>query len=119
MDAFACYWKNDVKYNAPDRGTQIVEGIVVKEKSNGGVDVYLSGNHTPHHSTRAAYWRNLNRANLGTPNNKDSEAVAVKIRNDGKLIYGGMVSEVRGGIGLVGVVSYWSSANPLCVTLDL
>ena len=83
-----------MKYNAPDRGDQIVEGIVVKEKGNGGVDVYLSGNHTPHHSTRAAYWRNLNRANLGTPNNKDSEAVAVKIRNDGKLIYGGMVSEV-------------------------
>ena len=111
LNAFACYWKNDVKYNA-GRGDQIVEGIVVKENGNGGVDVYLSGNHTPHHSTRAAYWRNLSRANLGTPNNKNSEAVAVKIRNDGKLIYGGMVSKNEPGFGLIGFVSYWSSANP-------
>jgi len=106
--AYACYWKNAVKYQAPESGDHESHGIAVD--SNG--DVYQAGSYkNNHHATIQAYWKNSIRANLSRGGQIDGEAITIKIRNDGRKVYGGLITTNHTFLGSLTKPAYWVGAQ--------
>ena len=112
--AYSCYWKNGVKYNnSPRNGDHAASGIAVSSSG----DVYLAGYYlNNHHYVLPAYWKNNQRSNLSRNNNQtDGEAVTVKIRSDGKIVYGGTLSPPHNMLGSITKPAYWiGSQRQIC-----
>ena len=86
--AYACYWKDGVKYQSSNYGDHKTYGIAIDSNGN----IYQAGfYYNAHHATIPAYWRNGVMANLAG-SQIDGEVYSVIITDDGEKIYGGEVT---------------------------
>ena len=77
----ACYWINQTRYDLPGEWGE-GEAIAVD-----GDDVYVAGWYENNDYPASCYWKNGQRINLTT--NRDSQAFAIGIRNNGDVYVGG------------------------------
>ena len=106
--AYGCYWKDGVKYKNSGGGDHAAFGIAVQ--SNGDVltaGYFLSG----HHYVIPAYWKNNTKANLSSPSNSDGEAVTVKLKSNGSVVFGGIVSQDNAMLGSINKPAYWQGTQ--------